>query len=256
MNEAADLSEFVRGKWYEPIIRRIERFEESADVFDEFTAVVEPNSPEWALQCALKGIKPFGELAGFPFNSRFDASNVGALVGAKSSICGAMARAHEWAAAVDEDTETKIVKIFGRGGFEDAKTIWRKFSEKLHPEFEKVRRFAVHLSMKQNYLEDVNFHRGLAKGLTLMQEIRKRIRKAVSKAERDAQNRAAVYFFGVVACEMIEANRSELSWPELNQAFNESFEYKVPIDEEAFKKILQRCGLGVGKVGRRVEVSI
>jgi hypothetical protein len=256
MNDATDLVELVRGKWYEPITMRIEKFEQSANVFGEVAAVVEPKSPEWAVQCALRGMKPFGEVAGFPFNGEFGAENVGALVGSKSSICVAMAKAHEWAAAMDGETEKKLLTAFGKESFGEAKAIWKRFAEKLHPKFETVRRFAVELSMRQNYFEDVKFHRGLAKGLTLMEEMRKRVRKAVRKAERDAQSRAAVYFFGVLACETVEANRRELSWPELNKAFNEAFEYRVPIDEDAFKKILQRCGLRVGKVGRRVEVSI
>ncbi|HYR22287.1 MAG TPA: hypothetical protein VEP30_05115 [Chthoniobacterales bacterium] len=167
-----------------------------------------------------------------------------------------MAKAHEWATSMNAETEKKLLETFGKESLAEARTIWKRFADKLHPEFETVRRFAVDLSMRQNYLEDVKFHHGLAKGLTLMQEIRKRVRKAVKKAERDAQNRAAVYFFGVLACETVEANRGDLSWPELNKAFNEAFEYRVPIDEDAFKKILQRCGLGIGKVGRRVEVSI
>jgi hypothetical protein len=93
------------------------------------------------------------------------------------------------------------------------------------------------------------------KGLTLMQELRKTVRKAVKKAEQDAQNRAAVYFFAMTASEAIEANRKDISWPELNEAFNETFDYKVPIDEDAFKKILQRCGLQVGKPGRKIPLS-
>src|SRR5438128_724090 len=67
MIDDTDLGEFVRGKWYEPITSKIEEFEESgADVFPEVAAIAEPNSPEWAVQCAIKGMKPFGNLVGVP----------------------------------------------------------------------------------------------------------------------------------------------------------------------------------------------
>jgi hypothetical protein len=256
MIDYTDLGEFLRGKWYEPITTKIEEFEtNAADVFPEVAAVAEPNSPDWAVQCAIKGIKPVGSLTGLPFDGSFGADNVGAMVGAKSSICGAMANTHKWALGMKADVRNRFVEVFGEEAVREAQVVWKRFAQKLHPEFECVRRFAVNLSMKQNYLEDLEFHRGLVKGLTLMQELRKTVRKAVKKAEQDAQNRAAVYFFAMTASEAIEANRKDISWPELNEAFNETFDYKVPIDEDAFKKILQRCGLQVGKPGRKIPLS-
>jgi hypothetical protein len=255
MSDDDDLMEFVRGKWYEPITVRIEEFENNSNMFPEFQSVAEPNSPEWAVQCAIRGFKPFADVAGLPFDDQFGAKNVGALVGAKSSICGAMAKAHEWAATMKVETRNKFVEVFGEDALREAKAVWKKFADKLHPEFEGVRRLAVNLSMKQSYLEDLEFHRGLTKGLTFMLEIRKSIRKAVRKAERDAQNRAAVYFFAITGCKAIEANRQQLSWPELNKAFNETFDYQIPIDEDAFKKILQRCGLRIGKPGRPIPIG-
>jgi hypothetical protein len=255
MIDDTDLDQFLRGKWYEPITTKIEEFENDADVFSEVATIAEPNSPDWVVQCAIKGIKPFGNLAGFPFNDSFGANNVGALVGAKSSICGAMANTHKWALGMKADVRNKFAEAFGEDGLREAQMVWKSFAEKLHPEFERVRRFAVNLSMKQSYLEDLEFHRGLVKGLTLMQELRKTVRKAVTKAEQHAQNRAAVYFFALTASEAIEANRKEISWPELSEAFNETFDYQLPIDEDAFKKILQRCGLQVGKPGRRIPLS-
>ena len=89
-----------------------------------------------------------------------------------------------------------------------------------------------------------------------MRELRKTVRKAATKAERDAQSRGAVYVFAATGLEAIEANRKELSWPELSEAFSEACKYQVPIDEDTFKKILQRCGLRIGKPGRPVEARI
>jgi hypothetical protein len=250
-----DLVEFVRSKWYEPITTKIEEFEAGANVFSEVAVIAEPNSPEWAVKCAIKGIKPYAGFAGFPLDGNFGANNVGALVGAKSSICGAMAKAHEWATTRKAEVRDKFAEVFGEDAVGEAEAIWKMFFERLRPEFEAVRRFAVNLSMKQSYLEDLEFHRGLAKGLTLMQELRKSVRSAVKKTEQDAQSRAAVYFFAITGSEAIEANREELSWPELSEAFNETFDYRIPIDEDAFKKILQRCGLRIGKPGRKIPIA-
>src|SRR5438128_2648594 len=101
MSDDGDLVEFVRGKWYGPITIKIKEFESGANVFPEVCAIGEPNSAEWAVQCAIKGIKPFADFTGLPFDGQFGADNVGAMVGAKSSICAAMARAHEWAATMN-----------------------------------------------------------------------------------------------------------------------------------------------------------
>jgi hypothetical protein len=256
VSELSELEKHIRGKWFVPITVRLDKFEKSAEIFAEFASATEPHSADWVVQCMLKGIKPFGEITGMPFDGEFGAQHIGAMVGAKSSICTAMANACKVAQGWTPEYREKLVTIWGADETEYAEALWKKFAEKLQPEFESIRRFAVGLAMKQNYQDDIDFHRGLAKGLTFIQEVGRTVRKATNKAERDAQNRGAVYLFAVGAWEAIEANRRELSWPELAQEFNEAFDYKVSIDEETFKKILQRCGLGIGKVGRRVEISI
>jgi hypothetical protein len=256
VNKSSELREHIRSKWFVPIITRIEKFEKSTEVFQEFAAVTEPDSPEWVVQCLIKGIKPFGDGVGMPFDGQFGAQHVGAMVGSKSSICTAMANAHKMVERWPLEYRERFVARWGLDGTHYAQTVWKKFAVKLQPEFESIRRFAVSLAMKQTLQEDIDFHRGLTKGLTFVQELRRTIRKATSKAERDAQNRAAVYFFAVTAGETIEANRQAVSWPDLAREFNKAFNHQVAVDEETFKKILQRCGLGVGKAGRRVEVSI
>jgi hypothetical protein len=253
-DDTSELAKHIRGKWFEPIISRIEAFEDKIDLWEEIQSVAEPRSPEWAMQCVIKAIQPFGELAGIPFNGDFGAREVGAMVGAKASMCNAMANAHLWAQRWSADGRAKFVSIWGKDGLDHALVTWKKFATELQPEFEDIRRFAVELAMRQGW-DDVEFLSGVTKGLTFMKEVRKTIRKAVTKAERDAQNRGAVYFFAVSSWETIEANREQLSWPELAQQFEEKFEYQIGIDEDAFKKILQRCGLRIGKPGRRIPVG-
>ena len=251
-----DLMAHIQTEWFAPIIERVEDFEDEADVFESALTVAEPQSADWAVQCVSKTIKPFGDLTGMPFDGQFESRHVGALVGAKSSICAAMADSHRISQQWKAESWQKLVDLGGEEAVADAKRTWKRFAESLQPKFEKIRGFAVGLAMRQSYQEDIEFHRGLAKGLTFMRELRKTVRRAVTKAERDAQNRGAVYVFAASEWETIEANRKNLSWPELSQAFNEAFNYQVPIDEDTFKKILQRCGLRIGKAGRRVEVKI
>lgn len=252
MKEPCDLKEWVRDKWYAPIIDRIEKFENDAEILPEIAALAEEDSPEWAFQCAIKVMRPFGKLVGIPFDGEFDAKQVGAIIGSKASICKAMSDNHRGAAQWNAKARRKFEDIWGEEATNYALQTWARFAEKLQPGFEEIRRFAVNLAMNQDYFEDVAFHTGLHNGLTFMLEVRKTIRKAVTKAERDAQKRAAVYLFGVCAAEAIDANREGLSWPDLSEEFNAAFEYDVELDEDTFKKILQRCGLHVGKRGRKV----
>jgi hypothetical protein len=258
--EASDLTEFVKDKWFLPITVRIEEFEDHADVFEEFASVTEPGSAEWAVQCLIKGIRPFAAFGGFPLNGRFSARNIGAMIGSKAAICSAMRKAYDWSNAWSEETRGQLVKIWGAEEVEEAIRIWKRFADRLHPEFEKVRKFSVNLAMRQTYFEDLEFQMGLSKGMSLIDELRKSIQKAVkaaTKAQRDAVNRAGVYLFAIENWAIIEKEKEQLSWPKLAEEFQKQTQYSLPIDEETFKKILQRCGLrGVGKAGRRVEVRI
>jgi hypothetical protein len=252
---AADFDEHVRERWFTPITDRIQSFENKMGLFAELGSVVEPDSPDWAVNCTLKLIKPHGNLAGMPLAGKCESEEVGAMIGAKASVCSAMARAHKFAQVWPRKSREKFVEVFGLEATQEAEAIWKRFAEELHPEFEEIRRFAVNLAMQQDYFEDVEFHRGLSKGLTFMLELGKTIRKATTKGQQDAQKRAAVYFFAICSCEVIDANRTDISWPELSQACDEAFDHKISFDEDAVKKILQRSGLRVGKPGRRIEIS-
>ena len=196
MNDEFDLAEHIRGKWFEPVAQRLESFENTMGVFRDLEGVTKPDSPEWAAQCAIKAIRPYGELTGMPVDGFFGAQQIGSMVGAKASICTAMANSHGHAQRWSKADRAKFVAVWGDDVVEDALLTWEKFERVLRPEFDDIRRYAVDLAMQQGF-EDIDFHRGLTKGLTFMVELRKKIRRAISKAERDAQNRGAVYYFAL-----------------------------------------------------------
>ena len=97
-----------------------------------------------------------------------------------------------------------------------AEVVWKRFAEN----FIRIRgytSFRRELAMKQKYLDDVEFHRGVVKGADVHAGTDGKLcGNRSTKAERDAQNRAAGTSLQLTACETIEANRQELSWPDLD----------------------------------------
>src|SRR5947207_1107484 len=81
MSESMDLMAHIQTEWFAPIIERVEDFEDEADVFESALTVAEPQSADWAVQCVIKTIKPFGDLTGMPFDGQFESRHVGARVG-------------------------------------------------------------------------------------------------------------------------------------------------------------------------------
>jgi hypothetical protein len=66
--------------------------------------------------------------------------------------------------------------------------------------------------------------------------------------------RHCVFLFAVLCGAEIEETKSEANWPELHRQFEEAFDYKVEISEDAFKKILSRKGLKAGRLAGRVII--
>ena len=164
---------------------------------------------------------------GMPMRGVFEAQQIGAMVGAKASVCRAMAEAHTVAQGWSPESRKKFVSICGLEGTKYAESTWRTFSE---PAATGVRRNS---QIRGSDRDATKLFGGSGvparshEGLTLMQELRKTIHKAITKAERDAQSRTAVYFFAAVKCEAMEAKRRELSWPELAEGFDKAFKYQI-----------------------------
>src|ERR1043166_4820014 len=86
----------LAGKWFAPITERLELFERSSDVFQVFESITQPESPDWVVQCVWTQMKPYREVSGLERLDRIQARNVGAMIGAKGSICKRLAGGNLW----------------------------------------------------------------------------------------------------------------------------------------------------------------
>jgi len=193
MNKARELEDLIRGKWFEPIIRDLESFEDNAEVFEEATAVAEPNSPDWGIKCVLKATKPFAQHLGWPIDGKFTARNVGAMLGAKVSISSGMVNSYRWSQTWKPEIRTKLVEFWGKDDVEGALKTWKKFSDCLHPKIQTIRRKALTIAAKQTLLEDLEFSAGIAKGLSLLPELQKLAKKSTKAAVRAHKRGAVIY---------------------------------------------------------------
>ena len=103
-------------------------------------------------------------------------------------------------------------------------------------------------------IEQVQFFQGFTKGLTFMDRVSEVARKT-NKRGADYSRRSLVLHFAIEHLDLIEAAKTDISWSDLVSAFDEQYGKYVEIDEETFKKVLQRSGLRVGKVGHPPRVG-
>jgi hypothetical protein len=234
----------VSERWYFPLIGKIEEFENSTHELEYMESSVSEEAPDWVTQCLIKSIEPYKEQAGLVARARLNTRMIGAHIGAKSSVCDAMALAYKVLGALRERDRVSWIKWFGgQEEFDEAMAVYKSFAEVRKPQFSEIRIEANRLVMQQGELEQIHFFQGLSKGLTFMMEIRKLFKLARTKREKDAQTRMGVYAFGLLNWEYIEQRRGSLTWQQLTKDFEEFADHKSEITEETLKKIFQRCGV-------------
>jgi hypothetical protein len=239
----------LAGKWFAPITERIEAFETQSDVFQEFGSITLPESPDWMVQCIWTQMKPYREVSGLERLDRIRARNVGAMIGAKASICKRLAGGNLWFNRLPAKKQNQLANLFGAEAIADAQITWSRFATEILPDFKKLQRFASEVVMRQATWEQMQYHHGVASGLGFMDRVAKGVRQT-SKKGADHARRSVVCMFAIEHWEIIEAARRDISWGDLIHEFDKQYEKHVSIDEETFKKILQRSGLTVGRVGR------
>jgi len=241
--------ELLKEKWFFPITLRLESFENASDVFGEIGSITLPESPDWMVQCVWRQMGSFREVSGLERLDRLRARHVGAMVGSKASICKRLAGGNLWFNQLPSKRQNQLEKLFGPEAISDARITWSKFAAEIQPEFKKLRTFALNLAGAQEMTEQVQFYQGFTKGLTFMNRVSELERKR-TKRGADYGRRSVVCLFAIEHWELIEAAKKDISWADLVNRFDEEYGEHIEIDEETFKKILQRSGLSVGKVGR------
>jgi hypothetical protein len=249
MTDQRERLKLLKEKWFFPIAVRIEAFENASDIFGEFARITLPESPDWVIQCAWRQMAPFREVAGIETPDGIRTRHVGAMVGSKASICKRLAGGNLWFNRLPSKRQNELEKLFGAEAISEARATWSKFATEIQPEFKKLRRFALNLTAAQEMTEQVQFFQGFSKGLTLMDRVSE---LAWKKTKRGSEygRRSVVCLFAIEHGEIIEAAKRDISWADLISRFDEEYGEGVEIDEDTFKKILQRSGLSVGKVGR------
>src|SRR5450755_4634670 len=80
-------------KWFWPILQKIEAFEESVDVFEEFIgSALEKDAQELRLNCVKKMAERDAKFTGWGPLETLDARRVGTMIGAKWVMCDLYAR--------------------------------------------------------------------------------------------------------------------------------------------------------------------
>lgn len=246
-------------RWYDPILEKIEALEQDANIFEDIGEGLEDDAPDWVAMCLYNGITPLRPYMGMDnLKDGVNAKRVGSLVGCKSSFCDSFARFHNLLDKLSpkqlHEIEEAYEKAFEEGTFKDSRKVWKRFAEEFKPRSDEIRRFASELASAQSVQENIDYNMGYVKGVRMVIELGNTIRKAqkkgASKRDRDYLTRGAVLTFAVSNWKMIEENRQELTWMRLTELFDEATEHQVPVDEETFKKILQRGMLTIGKSSR------
>ena len=252
MNDDSSWSDPLKDRWFYPIAVRIEQFETNSDVSSEFGSITLPESPDWVVKCVWRQMGPYREIAGLERYDLIRARHIGAMIGAKASLCQRLARGNLWFAQLSSKRQAELEKLFGEESIAEAKQTWSRFAVEIQPEFKRIRRFAAELTMAQETFEQMQFHQGVAKGLTLMDRIRQ-VARQQNKRAIEYGRRSLVCLFAVENWELIEAAKKDIAWPDLLEGFDQQYGEHATIDEEGFKKILQWSGLTVVRVGRPVK---
>ncbi|MDQ6913379.1 MAG: hypothetical protein M3128_10965 [Verrucomicrobiota bacterium] len=243
------VSEILEKRWFLPIAQRIETFEEEFNIFPEVGSITSPEAPDWIVNCVWNQMRTFNEVSGLEKLDRIRARNIGAMIGAKNSVLKRLAGGNLWFNQLPTKQQKRFEELFGTEAVEEAKEIWSRCAREIYPQFKRVRRFATELVMSQELIEQVQFHQGIANGLTFSHRVTEAVHRH-AKQQTDQSRRFVVCFFILQHWEMIEAARKDILWSDLMDQFDQEYGEFVHIDEEAFKKILQRSGLTVGRVGR------
>ena len=238
--------------WYQPIWERVEKLENDCDLFEDIAEGLADDGPDFVWKCLFSSVTPIRKNFGMDrFRDGIDTKRVGAVVGCKVSLCDGMANTHRLFEMFSAKQLKEIEDAWGSEALVYARKVWKRFAEKFKPQADELRRFALELVRDRGVEEEIKYMMGYVNGARMIAEVGKRFRSLMkkdrSKRERDFVAHNAVLMFAVTNWKWIEENRRKLTWMKLTEMFDKETNNEIDIDEETFKKILQRASLTVGK---------
>lgn len=238
--------------WFDPVLDRLEALEAASCVFKDVYEGLSDEAPEWVAKCLYNGVTPFRKFLGLDnFADGMTAKRFGTIVGNKVSLCQAMANTHVLFQMFSAKQLKQIEDAWGKEELSFARSIYEFFAKEVKSKADKLRRAAAELAASQSTEQHIDYMLGYVLGVRMMEQARKAAQKALQnrndKRERDSNIRAQVHWFAVSNWKEIEANRRTLTWMQLTEKFDRETGQKFEVDEETFKKILQRASLTIGK---------
>ena len=246
-------------KWFWPVLEELEIFQSAtAQVIPGAQEVLADDTPHWALLSAMACGKELADITGFDELQNLNARKIGMIVGSQLSLCEAYERSYLVFSTLRPEAIRKIDGVWWPGFCNECAEFTRNFAERFTPAFRGIWRKVIILSQEAGTKEHVDYCLGFARGSEFVAKVLEKMRNPPKhKRGKDAQARNCVYYYAMCCGREIDAEKGNLSWPELHQGFLEFYDHKVEIDEFAFKKILFLEGLkGVGNAGRRPSNEI
>jgi hypothetical protein len=259
------------GKWFWPILCLLNEFEgRLLEVIPFMEPVLRDDSPDWSFRCVQDVALKDGDFNGVCEPKKLNARAIGRMVGSKVALCDSYAAWHvfwkwltpervpEFVAEVlkhlPPDHAPEIDAAYVTEFVEESTELTRKFSEKLTPRMQSIKKEALSIVADEGGMEEVDFFQGFVQGTKLLTRVADRMKPTENKRKKDTRNRDTVFLFAALFGAEIDEIKGDSSWPELHEAFMKAFDYKGEMDEDTFKKILSRKGLkGVGGPGKRVR---
>jgi hypothetical protein len=244
--------------WFDPILERLEEFENSTNIFPEIAEGLSEAGPEWVAMCLYRSITDFRPFLGFEnISEGLNARRVGAFVGCKISFSASMAKMHDRVRMLSSKQRERLEDACGAEEWLGMCEIWREYAEKINPRAKDLRRFATELSHDQATDELTQYGMGYNSGLKIIAALAKSLRRArqrqKTKRDKDWMVRSQVLLFAVTNWRTIQENRKKVTWTQLADQYEEATNYEYSVDEETFKKILQRAELTIGNASRRMS---
>jgi hypothetical protein len=251
------------GKWFASIFDDLERLQQEViDVAPQLGVFFKDDTAEWAFNCLAKpGLKDAGWTV-LDIIKGVNAIAIGKILGGYWSMAELLTKLHEASKTLTPEFAERLDAAISQGITKLACNFLNEASDWFPPRLFAIKRRAFDLATKQGGSEEREFLEGYNIGAGYVDELGRRVKplldKTAGKAMLDDRNRNWVYLFALLNWQEIEGCKEESGWEGLHEKFKAFCKYdlELEMDEETFKKILQRVGLqDVGKRGKKPMIE-